>query len=59
MDSMSSPFRRTAPAVTTPGGEATSPSSESAVTDLPEPDSPMIPRHSPADTSKLTPSAAR
>ena len=41
------PRSRRAPPAMTPGGEATRPMSDSAVTDLPEPDSPTRPRHSP------------
>ena len=45
--------------VITPGGEATRPMTESAVTDLPEPLSPMTPRHSPGFTASETPPTAR
>lgn len=46
------------PPVITPGGEATSPMMLSAVTDLPEPLSPITPRHSPGFTCKSTPPTA-
>ena len=42
----------------TPGGDAASPNSDNAVTDLPDPDSPISPRHSPGLMSKLTPPTA-
>src|SRR6267154_1441741 len=47
----------TRPSTTRPGS-GTSRSSERAVTDFPEPDSPTIPTVSPSATSKLTPSTA-
>jgi hypothetical protein len=58
-ESTSSPSSSTAPPVMSPGGDCTSASSESAVTDFPLPDSPTSPRHSPFRTANETESTAR
>ena len=55
---MSRPSRLTCPPTMRPGGEGTRRISERTVTDLPQPDSPTIPRVSPRRRSKLTPSTA-
>src|SRR3954469_11353508 len=57
--SRSSPSKRTSPARMRPGGCGTSPMMLSAVTLLPQPDSPTIPSVRPRSTLKSTPSTAR
>ncbi len=53
----SAPSNRISPPATRPGG-ATRPMIESAVTLLPQPDSPTMPSVRPASSAKLTPSTA-
>ena len=55
---MSSPSRMTCPPTMWPGGEGITRIIDSAVTDLPQPDSPTIPSVSPRLSEKLTPSTA-
>src|SRR5689334_17375130 len=57
--SRSRPSNRIEPSTMRPGGDGTKRSTESAVTLLPQPDSPTTARVSPAPTSKETPSTAR
>src|SRR5260370_641219 len=57
--SRSRPARRIAPDTMRPGGEGTRRSTDSAVTLLPQPDSPTIARVSPGMTWNETPSTAR
>jgi hypothetical protein len=54
----STPSKRISPSRMRPGGLATSPMMESAVTLLPQPDSPTMPSVRPASSEKLTPSTA-
>ena len=56
--SRSCPSNRMRPVSMRPGGEATNRSTDSAVTLLPQPDSPTMPSVAPAGRSKLTPSTA-
>ena len=56
--SRSRPSNRISPPSTRPGGCGTNPMIESAVTLLPQPDSPTMPSVRPARTAKLTPSTA-
>src|SRR3954467_8759869 len=58
-DRRSTPSNRISPPAMRPGGCGTSPMMESAVTLLPQPDSPTMPSVRPASSSKLTPSTAR
>ena len=53
----SRPAKRISPAAIQPGG-LIRPMTERNVADLPEPDSPTMPRHSPEASSKSTPSTA-
>ena len=53
------PSKRIAPPTIRPGGSATRRSTDSAVTLLPQPDSPTTPSVSPIRTVKETPSTAR
>ena len=55
---MSSPSRKTLPPTMWPGGEGTRRMMDRLVTDLPQPDSPTIPKVSPRRSWKLTPSTA-
>src|SRR5262245_1585312 len=55
----STPSNSTWPPAMRPGGCGTSPMIESALTLLPQPDSPTMPSVRPASSSKLTPSTAR
>ena len=57
--SRSVPSNMARPLSIRPGGWGIRPSREEQVTDLPEPDSPTIPRVSPFSSEKLTPSTAR
>jgi hypothetical protein len=57
--SMSRPSKTSESALTRPGGEGTSPISDSEVTLLPQPDSPTRPTERARPTSKLMPSTAR
>ncbi len=56
--SRSSPMKRISPPAILPGGLGIMLMIERLVTDLPEPDSPTMPRVSPLRSSKLTPSTA-
>src|SRR5687768_2606829 len=57
--SRSSPSKRTSPPAMRPGGCGTRPMMESAVTLLPQPDSPTMPSVRPRSRLRSTPSAAR
>src|SRR4051812_5050649 len=57
--SRSSPSKSTSPPAMRPGGCGTRPMMESAVTLLPQPDSPTMPRVRPRSRRKSTPSTAR